>query len=69
MQSGKEARDIVIDTILLNDQSLIKSKTSAEATIYKAIVEKKNSDSIKDVIEVINKFIEQRENTNMKRFK
>ena len=35
----KKARDIVIDTILLNDQSLIKSKTSAEATIYKAIVE------------------------------
>lgn len=37
----KKARDIVIDTILLNDQSLIKSKTSAEATIYKAIVEKR----------------------------
>lgn len=61
----KKARDIVIDTILLNDQSLIKSKTSAEATIYKAIVEKKNSDSIKDVIEVINKFIEQSENTKI----
>lgn len=58
----KKARDIVIDTILSNNHSLIKSKTSAEATIYKAIVEKKNDNSIKTVIDVINKFIGQSEN-------
>lgn len=58
----KKARNIVIETILNNDKSLIKSKTSAEATIYKAIVEKKDSDSLKDTLNIINKFIAESEN-------
>ena len=56
----KKARNIVIETILNNDKGLIKSKTSAEATIYKAIVEKK--DSLKDTLNIINKFIAESEN-------
>lgn len=58
----KKARDIVIDTVLNNDLSLIKSKTSAEATIYKAIVDKKNNFSIKNIINIINEFVEKSEN-------
>lgn len=58
----KKAREIVIDTVLTNDLSLIKSKTSAEATIYKAVVEKKNDKSIQNIIEVINEFIKKSEN-------
>jgi len=58
----KKARDIVIETILNDDKSLIKSKTSAEATIYKAIVEKKNMDSISKVLSDINNFIADSEN-------
>lgn len=58
----KKARDIVIDTVLNNDLSLIKSKTSAEATIYKAIVDKKNNLSIKNIINIINEFVEKSEN-------
>ena len=57
----KKARDIVIDTVLNNDLSLIKSKTSAEATIYKAIVDKKNTSSIKEVLKIINSFVENSE--------
>ena len=58
----KKARDIVIDTVLNNDLSLIKSKTSAEATIYKAIVDKKNTPSLKEVLNIINSFVEKSEN-------
>ncbi len=58
----KKARDIVIDTVLNNDLSLIKSKTSAEATIFKAIVDKKNNPSIKNIINIINEFVEKSEN-------
>ena len=61
----KKARDIVIDTVLNNDLSLIKSKTSAEATIYKAIVDKKNTPSIKEVLNIINSFIEKSENKKL----
>ncbi len=61
----KKARDIVIETILNNDESLIKSKTSAEATIYKAIVEKKNNPSISETIKLINKFISESENNKI----
>lgn len=53
----KKARDIVIETVLNNDESLIKSKTSAEATIYKAIVEKQNVPSINNILNIINDFI------------
>lgn len=56
----RKARNIVIETILNNNKSLIKSKTSAEATIYKAIVEKK--ESLKDTLNIINKFIAESEN-------
>lgn len=58
----KKARDIVIDTVLNNDLTLIKSKTSAEATIYKAIVDKKDKSSIKEVLNIINTFVEKSEN-------
>lgn len=61
----KKARDIVIETILNNDENLIKSKTSAEATIYKAIVEKKNTPSINEIIKIINKFISESENNKI----
>ena len=61
----KKARDIVIDTVLNNDLSLIKSKTSAEATIYKAIVDKKNTSSIKEVLNIINSFVEKSENKKL----
>lgn len=61
----KKARDIVIETVLDNDESLIKSKTSAEATIYKAIVEKKDSPSISETIKIINKFIAESENNKI----
>lgn len=58
----KKARDVVIDTILSNDKSLIKSPTSAEATIYKAIVDKKETESISKIIEIIDNFITTSEN-------
>lgn len=58
----KKARDIVIETILNDDKNYIKSKTSAEATIYKAIVEKRSTESIKVVLNEINKFISDSEN-------
>ncbi len=63
----KKARDIVIETVLTGDNSLIKSKTSAEATIYKAIVEKINNSSIKSCLEVIKQFIQKTDN-NKKSF-
>ena len=59
----KKAREIVLSAILNNDKTLIKSKTSAEATIYKAIVSKKGKvDSIDNVLELINKFISESDN-------
>ena len=58
----KKARDVVLDTILNNDSSLIKSSTSAEATIYKSIVEKRNNKSILNVMNVIDEFITNSEN-------
>ena len=61
----KKARDIVIETILNDDKSLIKSKTSAEATIYKAIVEKKENKSIKHIINIIDDFISKSENNKI----
>ncbi len=61
----KKARDIVIETVLNNDETLIKSKTSAEATIYKAIVEKKNTTSINYVLNIINDFIKSSDNNKI----
>ena len=61
----KKARDIVIETILNDDKSLIKSRTSAEATIYKAIVEKKENKSIKHIINIIDDFISKSENNKI----
>lgn len=58
----KKARDIVIDTILSNDKTLIKSPTSAESTIYKATVDKKETKSISKIMEIIDKFITSTEN-------
>ena len=48
-----------------DDKSLIKSKTSAEATIYKAIVEKKENKSIKHIINIIDDFISKSENNRI----
>lgn len=64
----KKAREIVIESILENNYDLIKSKTSAEATIYKAIVDKSETESIKSIIEIIKQFIQSTDN-NKKSFK
>ena len=61
----KKARDIVIETVLNNDDTLIKSKTSAEATIYKAIVEKKYTPSINNILNIINDFIKNSDNNKV----
>lgn len=56
-----KARNIVIDCIINRNKDLIKSETSAEATIYKAIVGKKNNTDIKKVIKLIENYIKQSE--------
>ena len=48
-----KARGIVIDCIINRSKELLSSSTSAEATIYKAIVDKKNNDDIKKIIKII----------------
>ena len=53
----RKSRAIVIDCILNNSKDLIKSNTSAEATIYKAIVEKKNQKDIRSALNAIKEFI------------
>lgn len=58
----KKARNTVIDTILTDDLSLIKSETSAEATIRKSIVDKRDSESISFSINIIKRFIESCDN-------
>ncbi len=58
----KKAREIVVDSILSNNKDLIKSKTSAEATIYKATVEKMENESILNVINIIKEFIQSTDN-------
>lgn len=63
----KKAREIVVSAILDNDKSIIKSKTSAEATIYKATADKCETESIKNVIDIIKKFIQTTDN-NKKSF-
>ena len=56
-----KARDIVIDCIINRNKNMITSQTSAEATIYKAIVDKKNNTDIKKVIKIIENYIKQSE--------
>ena len=63
----RKARDIVIECVLQHDINLIKSPTSAEATIYKAIVEKKNTDSVEIVLNKIKEFVKSTDN-NRKNF-
>ena len=59
----KKAREIVIESILNNNLDLIKSKTSAEATIYKAIADKADVPSIKNIINIIKDFIQSTDNS------
>ncbi len=56
-----KARGIVIDCIINRSKELLSSSTSAEATIYKAIVDKKNNDDIKKIIKIIENYIKQTE--------
>ena len=63
----RKARDIVIECVLQHDINLIKSPTSAEATIYKAIVEKRNTDSVEIVLNIIKEFVKSTDN-NRKNF-
>lgn len=64
----KKAREIVVESIISDNKELIKSKTSAEATIYKATVEKMSTNkSISDVIKIIKEFIQSTDN-NKKSF-
>lgn len=58
----KKARELVVESILSDNKELIKSKTSAEATIYKATVEKIENESINNVIKVIKDFIQSTDN-------
>lgn len=52
-----KARNIVIDSVLENNKELIQSETSAEATIYKSIVEKKDEKSLVKVINMVKTLI------------
>lgn len=63
-----KARGIVINTILNNDINLIKSPTSAEATIYKAVVEKRKKDDIDRIIQIIKDFIKKSEKLEKRNF-
>lgn len=63
-----KARNIVIDCVLNNDKNLIKSNTSAEATIYKATVEKKDNEDVRNVINIIKKYIKDTEKTDKRSF-
>ncbi len=62
----RKSREIVIDSILNEDKSMIKNDTSAEATIYKAIVEKQNNKDIRNILNIIKDFMKKAESkTNM----
>ena len=52
-----KARSIVIETVLERNPYLIKSETSAEATIYNAIVMKQDNDDVKRIINMITDYI------------
>ncbi len=53
----RKSREIVINSILNKDKSLIKSDTSAEATIYKAVVDKKDHTDVRYILNEIKVFI------------
>ncbi len=61
----KKARQLVIDTILLNDKTIIKSPTSAEATIYKAVVGQKENQDVVAVLNIIDKFVKKSDNNKV----
>lgn len=64
----RKSRDIVIDAILNKNKEIIKSDTSAEATIFKAIVGKKDNNDVRQVINRIKEFIrnsEEKDKTNL----
>ncbi len=63
-----KARATVIDAIINNDSSLIKSSTSPEATIYKAIFGKKENEDIKLVVSIIKKYIKESEKIGKRNF-
>lgn len=63
-----KARDVVIDCVLNNNRDNIKSDTSAEATIYKAIVLKKDNIDIRKIITIVKKFIKETEKTDKRNF-
>ena len=52
-----KARGIVIESVLNDDVSLIKSETSAEATIYNATVKIKENRDIRNIVNIIEKYI------------
>ena len=58
----RKSREITINSILNKDKSLITSDTSAEATIYKAIVGKKDNTDVRKVLNEIKSFIGSSEN-------
>ena len=64
----QKAREIVIETVLNNDTELIKSSTSAEATIYNAIVKKKDNSDIRKIINIISSFIKETEKNGKRNF-
>lgn len=63
-----KARNIVMDAILKEDMDLIKSETSAEATIYKATISKKENNDIADIIKIIREYIKKSEGNERKSF-
>lgn len=63
-----KAREAVIDTILNDDASMIKSQTSPEATIYRAFYEKRDNLDCKEVIEIVKKSIRESEKNGKESF-
>ena len=63
-----KARGIVIDSIINKNKDLIKSETSAEATIYKAIVDKKEHSDINKVIKIIENYVKDSEKGGKRSF-
>lgn len=63
-----KARNIVIESVLNNNTDLIRTTTSAEATIYKAIVDKRDNEDIRKVIDIIKQYINDTEKTGRRTF-
>lgn len=59
-----KARNIVIDTILKNDITLLRTATSPEATIYKATVGKKDHETMQRIVQVIKNYIQNSDQKN-----